>query len=502
MDQNKNEFLKYLLMINRRKGLFVLVTLLTTSIMIVGSYFIPKKYRADSTVFIEKSVINNLVKGIAVTPNMEDRIRVLKYAMLSRELIGRVLDDVKSAPPLRNETRKQEFISVLRNRIKLTVRGKEDLFIVSLVDRNPIFARDYINALVRTYVEENLSAKREETYGANRFLDEQLALFKNKLDAAEDAIIQFRRSQNVFLGNEEQTKVADIKGYLNQIDQLDLEITTLTAKKGLLEKQLRNLNPEVALFSGKRRQDAIALLEERLSKLLLTYTENYPEVVRVRGELEALRLRQQQGDDDTAPVEMQGINPVYQETLQEKMALEAEISSLNAKKAKLRQMVENREKDLREVPEQRKELDRLIQERDSTRKIYEELLMRLGQAEVSKQMEIGDKSTTFRIVDPAILPKVPVSPNMVRMILLSLAAGIGFGAGLILLLEHLDSTVKNVEELKDSGFRVLAQIPTITEEGTFQARRKRDRWLYITAGCYGLVVVVLLAFESLYRLKG
>lgn len=502
MDQNKNELLKILQMIYRRRGLFVLVALLVTSVVIAGSYRIPRKYRADSTVFIEKNVINSLVKGLAVTPDMADRIRVLKYALLSRELVNRVLDEVDSAPPLASDSQKQDYITALQRRIELSVKGKGDLFIISLVDPNPVFARDYVNTLVRTYVEENLSAKREETYGANRFLDEQIALFKGKLDRAEDAIIQFRRSQNVFLGNDEQTKVADIKGYLSQIDQIDLDITTLTAKKRLLENQLQKIDPEIALFSGKRRQDTIAHLEEKLGRLLLTYTESYPEVVRIKAEIEALRSLEEQAAEEAAPVEMQGVNPVYQETLQEKLALEAEISSLNAKKSKLQQMVQAREKDLREVPEQRKELDRLIQERDSARKIYEELLLRLGQSEVSKQMEIGDKTTTFRIVDPAILPRVPVSPNMIKMILLAIAAGIGSGVGLVMLLEKHDASIKEVGELETFGVRVLAQIPSIVEEETLFQRRKRDRWLYAVTAGYGLLVLALLAFESLHRLNG
>lgn len=502
MEPNKNELLKILQTIYRRRGLFALVALLVTSTVIAGSYLIPRKYRADSTVFIEKNVINSLVKGLAVTPDMEDRIRVLKYALLSRELVARALDEIDSAPPLAGDDQRQEFISALQKRTGLAVKGKEDLFIVSLVDKDPVFARDYINTLVRTYVEENLSAKREETYGANRFLDEQIALFRSKLDRAEDAIIEFRRSQNVFLGNDEQTKVADIKGYLSQIDQIDLDITTLAAKKRLLENQLKTIDPEIALFSGKRRRDTIAVLEEKLGRLLLTYTENYPEVVRIKAEIDALRSLEEQAAEDAAPVEMQGVNPVYQETLQEKLALEAEISSLDAKKSKLQQMVQAREKDLREVPEQRKELDRLIQERDSARKIYEELLLRLGQSEVSKQMEIGDKTTTFRIVDPAILPRVPVSPNMIKMILLAIAAGIGSGVGLVVLLEKHDASIKEVEELEAFGVRVLGQIPAIVQEQTLLQRRKMDRWLYVATACYGLVVVALLAFESLYRLKG
>ncbi len=503
METNNNELLKMLRLVQYRKGLFVAVALLITSVVIGYSFSIPKKFRADSTVFIEKNVITNLVKGLAVSPEMGDRIRVLKYALLSREIVSRVLDDVDAERVYGGDAEKQDLISELQRRTRIQIKSNGGLFIVSLIDQDPQFAKDYINTLIRTYVEENIFAKREESYGANRFLDEQIALFKNKLDLTEDAIIQFRRSHDVYLGNDESSQVASIKGYLRQIDQIELEIITLAAKRQLLEKQLKGLDPTVALFSEKRRSDSIALLDKQLQNLLLTYTDNYPEVVQLKAEIEILRRqREAGGEQEDLTSEMKGVNPLHQETMQEKLAVEAEVSSLRAKKGKLQQMVQEREEALRDVPEKKKELDRLTQERDSARKIYEELLLRLGQSEVSKQMEIGDKSTTFRIVDPAILPKVPVSPNMVRMILLAIAAGLGGGFGVVMLLEKSDGTIKDVIDLKTYGVRVLAQIPSIADQQTVQRRKRRDLYIYLTAACYGLAVLALFAYESLYRLKG
>ena len=65
-------------------------------------------------------------------------------------------------------------------------------------DPDPEFAKNYINALVGAYVEENLAAKREESFGASRFISEQVTFYKNKLDAIEDEINQFRKKTGIF----------------------------------------------------------------------------------------------------------------------------------------------------------------------------------------------------------------------------------------------------------------------------------------------------------------
>jgi len=230
-----------------------------------------------------------------------------------------------------------------------------------------------------------------------------------------------------------------------------------------LQTQLASLSPTVDVLSGGNGDSSIEGLEKRLSTLLLRYTENYPEVVRLKSELESLKHKNtnKSGYGDSQTTMLTSVNPLYQELQQQAFAVEAEISSLTAKKQNLEKRVHLREKELRDIPKNKKELGVLVQERDSYRQIYQELLSRMGQSEVSKQMEITDRAGTFRIVDPAILPTTPVSPNLARMILVAIAAGLGCGFGVVLLLENLDLTIKDSDQLEAMGIEVLAIIPRI-----------------------------------------
>ncbi|PNU19958.1 chain length-determining protein [Geothermobacter hydrogeniphilus] len=489
------ELFRYLEMIYERRTLFVLTTILATVVFICGSYLLPRKYEADSTVFIEKSVINNLVKGLAITPDMDDRIRVLKYALLSRGLITRVLKDLDMDTLHPDVEDFQELVSNLQGRTKIEVKGK-DLFTVSLVDRNPKFAQQYVNRLVSAYVEENLSGKREETYGANRFLQDQLTHFKKKLDTAEDAIIAFRKKQGIFLSQDEAGSLADLKDYQKQIEQIGIQLNTLKARKTKLGGQMRSLEPTIAVFSEKQRDDRISFLEARLQQLLLTYTENYPDVVRLKAEMEDLKARNANGVA-SKPVksEMMVSNPVYQDVQQKMLAIEAEIGALTSHRKSLRKIIADRKAALQNVPVSRKKLAVLTQERDSYRKIYQELLLRLGQAEVSKQMEIGDKATTFRIVDPAYLPTRPIFPNRIKMIFLAVCAAIGVGAGLVILLESLKGAVRSADELTLAGLSIIGVIPVIVDSESQAALVRGNRMLGMVVVLYSAGIATVLACE-------
>jgi hypothetical protein len=129
--------------------------------------------------------------------------------------------------------------------------------------------------------------------------------------------------------------------------------------------------------------------------------------------------------------------------------------------------------------------------------IYEQLLQRVGVSEVSKQMEVADKATTFRIVDPAILPTQPVGTKRLLMMILGVLGGIACGLGAVFVIEHVDSTIKGSEDLRKMGVTVLAEIPFIWSEKDIQSMRKKDKVAFAFAGVCALMIGGMLVHDLL-----
>ena len=232
--------------------------------------------------------------------------------------------------------------------------------------------------------------------------------------------------------------------------------------------------------------------------LLTRYTENYPEVIKTRAEIETIKKqietqKQSQGAENASESDLGSgtsmMNPLYQQLKEELFRSDSEIDSLKAKQATLNNRLKKSESEMQNIPKEKKDLSDLERDRNTYQKIYEQLLSRLGQSEVSEQMEVQDKGTTFRVVDPAILPTRPVSPNRVLLILIGIAAGAAAGVGAVLLSDYLDNSIRDIDTLKSElGLQVLAVIPKITTDDDIKKEQRLDRRVYAISLTYLTII--------------
>jgi polysaccharide chain length determinant protein (PEP-CTERM system associated) len=470
MASNEMDYKRYLLLIKRDKKLCIIIALIIMTLVTAGSYVIPNKFEAKSTVFVEKSVLSELLKGLTFTPSTEDKIKVLTYALNSRTLIAKVIDELDMKKG--GEAELEGLTKNLQEHTQIKIKDKEGLFVISFQDDNPKLARDYVNALVRRYIDENTSSKREESYGATKFLTEQLTTFRDKLQKTEDEVNAFKRGAGSIATMDTGSLLKDINDSQQRADDLKIK-----------EAQLETILAGLGRVSST--QSNLPVLQKRLQELQLQYTDSYPEIVRLKDEIRGVE-EQKKGAKPTTV--RPSDSPEYDRLNSELRAIRQAESNLRATIAKNRSLLQN-------IPAAKAQLDNLEREKQSQKSLYESMLARQGQSEVSKQMEVQDKSTVFRVVDPAVLPIKPVSPDRTKLILLGILAGIGGGLGLVILKDQMDDTVKSVDMARLFGLPILAVIPHIEDPEQRTLQTRRDRKLYAAGGLYFLVILAVLVLE-------
>jgi polysaccharide chain length determinant protein (PEP-CTERM system associated) len=473
MANNELNIKRYMQLVIARKSICILTALAVMTIAVIISYSLPKIYEAKSVVFIEKSVIADLIKGIAVTPSIEDKIKVLTYAITSRTLLEKVIDELDMNVKIGRETSKEELLKEVQKNLQVKQKDKESLFIITYRDKNPKIARDFVNTLVSHYIEQNVSSKREDSYGASKFLSEQADNFKQKLEKAENAVNEYKKSKGIVVG-------VDPSILQRELDSSQQRLDEIRVKRAQLETRLEGLRKDSPL-AGKINQ-----MKKRLSELKIQYTDSYPEVVQLKSEIESLQSQMKSIDKSD-----------HIENKEEIEKVTAEVRVLKQAEDNLRNSIASNRNLLRTIPTVKAEIEDLERERNTQKDLYSQLVNRQGQSEVSRQMEVQDKSANYRIVDPAVMPVKPVSPDRIRIMLMGLAAGLGAAFALVFLLDTLDHSIKSLEMVKQLGFPVLAVIPVIEDPLEKAIQRKKDIRLYLISFVYFGFLVACVLLELL-----
>lgn len=471
MEPSQVQYKKYLYLVKRRIELFLLIALLLMTALFVVIYLLPKKYEATSTFFIERTLLNQLVRG-NVAPSNDDTLNVVTTAITSRNFLKKVVDSLKM-DSLQKE-RDDKVISRIKEGITVKVKDRNQ-FTVSFVDKNPVLARDTVNTLIRLYKQEVVSAKQDESSEATQFLSDQITAVTAQLAKTESAINAYKRQNGGIISIDEAKLFDEINSAQQKLYDLQLKRRQLEG----MRQVTRNSNDAV--------QAKLVSLQSKLDDLRALYTETYPEVVSVKNEIAAVKEQL---------LSHQGGQPLPMDP-QELGKINSEIQAIAATEQEVRRFISTNRAVLQRIPSAKAGLEQLEMERKNQKTIYEQLFARHGQSELSKQMEVQDKSTSLRVIDPAVLPQKPVSPNRLLLMLAGIAGSIAASLGLLVMLDKLDGSVKEVESLKGLGLPVLAIIPKLEEPAKVLRQRRRAWSVTVAAAVYFLFLLSLPAMELL-----
>lgn len=516
VDSTSQEFdiKRYLAVVYKRRYLAIAIALVIMTLATVGSYVWPKTYEANSTVFIERSsLMDPLIRGIGVSNSMEDRLRNLKNGITSRNIVDRVVKKLDLDISARKAGQHDELVRSIQDNLTVAVKTdsrerETDLFTISYKGTNPKTVRDVVNTLVSEFIEENVSFRRTDAYGAYEFIQNQLMEYKTKLEQSDKAIRDFRENNPRMVPQSETAVITNIERLQTGQMEAEIRLKELLRKQENLRKQISGEKELTIAFVTREGSPQARLNHLNNQLLILTgkYTDNYPEVIKVKSEIEDLKRQIAQSKTsggESVGSETSAINPVYQQLKEELFKTDSEIESLRGRISELGRQKAESQHALGRMPKEQEEWVKLQRDRNVLQKLYDDLLQKLENAKVSKDLELTDKNATFRIVDPAVLPSFPLKPDRIKVILAGIFLGIAGGIGATVVLEFIDKSFKDEKSIESTlRVPVLASIPMVISETETIMTKQRDRKVFIAAGAYAGVVALILGIEVVSKAMG
>jgi len=243
--------------------------------------------------------------------------------------------------------------------------------------------------------------------------------------------------------------------------------------------------------------ERLTKLQQDLDNLRSRFTDAYPDVVRLRADIDTLtRQLARHAPSDHQP--SAGADAVARLTDSLHDA-DTELRALKEEERILRQSIASLEQRVENVPKRQQEFQEINRDYETTKERYDTLLKRYEEAQLAESLEQGKNVEQFRILDPALPPREPVAPNRMRMLALGLMAAIGLAVGAVVAAEKLDTAFHSIDDLRAFvSVPTLGRVPVIASRA--QTRRNRRRAALVAVSV--LAGVLLIVAGSRYLAHG
>ena len=500
MDEQKNlTVLDYLEIVLRRKWLILIPFLLSATVAVYLCATLPPIYRSTTTILVEpQQVPENYVQS-TVTGSVQNRLATISEQILSRTMLESVIREFNLYPKLLQTHPMEEVVNVMRKDIEIKVTDRPSqtpsapaTFTLSYLGQDPETVQKVTSKLATLYIEENLRVRAGMARGTRDFLEKQLAEIEQTLKEREAALREFKERYMGELPEQLEANLRALDQLQNQRATLLTSLRTAEDRQVLLEQQLAEIPQYTGGYDDAELNRQIASKHQEIASLRARYTDQYPDVERVKNELRDLEQRLSKsktgGETEHGSARPPLQNPAYARLKEQVDAnrltlqsLRSEIAAINAKMKKIREEVDN-------IPKREQELVTLTRDYESIKRSYDSMMARKINAEIAENLEVRQKSEQFRILDPPSFPEKPFKPNRTAILGIGLLVGLGLGAACAGGAEYLDRTFRSVEDVKAAiRLPVLEVIPVLAT--TREIRRKRI--LRVTIASVSAAVVIL-----------
>lgn len=481
MEETHVHALDYLSVFRRRKWWLVAPILASIAVGAALVKYLPKLYRSSATVSLIASGVSTTLVGQAAPFDNEERLRAVSQQLLSAATLTRVAREEGLAAGEPSEA----LLGKLRSSVAVTVPDpvaitneprRFDTFIVSYSDEDPSRAQRVTNRLANVFVDESSKTREQRAEHTSSFIASQLAASQARLADLEGRLRRAKESHIGQLPEQTGVNLSMLSGLRQQMDTNASSLRGEQDRLSMIERQLEALTrggndviviPRPGAAAGEvatTPESRVTALERELATARLTYTEKHPEVVRLQGELatarkEATVEHERPASDRAAKLQS---DPAYRQLVADREMARLRIRDLSRAEADSRRQIASYQSRVDAAPMVEQQLTSVQRDYDLEKQQYSELSAKLHAAEMAESVERDRRGEQFSVLYPASYPAEPVQPVPLRVMLVSIIAGICLGAALTLGREYLDRSVHNVRELRDElDLPVLGEVTRI-----------------------------------------
>jgi capsular exopolysaccharide synthesis family protein len=438
---------KYWKIIKPRLHILVIITLFCIAAAYIKVSSITPIYRSSGLLLIDPENKNVITFGNQPAfygyrnEYFNTQIRILQ----SRSLQKLVREEFKSTATIEGYLQGEDPGNIVIQGPFVEPQEATHLVEVSYRSTNPQVAAELVNLLFVKFIEFKLDIKSQSSQLAAEYINRQIKTLQQSLARKEKEMHEYSNRKELFYVSREDSESTVMKKFsdLNQayteaqINRINKE-SFYNELKGMNENDFPQVTQSQLIDSLKNTYSGLESDYKRKSQ---TFKPTYPEMVRLKSQMDTLQERINKETREIALQALQNAKSEYQ--------------SAKKKEDSLNELLEKQKSAMLSTNADAIYYKSLGIEVQNMRSLLNYLVRKEKESVVSSRLE-GIQTSNIKIIDRAEVPKHPVNAGKKRILVLALIIGLTLGFGIIFLVDYLDQTIKTPEEVKN-----LLALPTL-----------------------------------------
>jgi len=476
--QRELTFEDCLAILKRRRWLIILPVVLGATAGYALSRALPARYTSHTVVLVEQPTVPDSYVKPVVSEDLNQRLASMQEQILSRtrlqrlvEQFGMYKEDVRTVPMEVLVARLQNSITVKPlNPTQGTQPTALPGFNVDVTLGEPWLAQRVCSEITSMFMEQNLRLRQQQAEDTTRFLGAQLEEAKAKLDEQDAKLADFQGRYVGELPENEQNNLTLLMGLSPQLQAATQAVNQAREEKAFVESML---GQQLAAWESSQKgqnpetfEEQLAKAQEQLLSLRQRYTDEYPDVVKLKSDVAELQKRiqdasakKQKEPNTQAAVKALSIEPPEIQQLRAQLH-QAELAVIQKQEEQghLQEQIKGLQSRLQLSPKIQQEFKSLTRDYQTALEFYKDLLKKRNESQMATELEDRQQGEQFRVLDAPSFPERPSFPNRPLFGLGGLGAGLILGLGLVQLSEWRDKSMRSKQDVQ-----MYLRLPTLAQ---------------------------------------
>lgn len=469
----------------RRSPWLIFFVVIGSIVGVALALVLPPVYRSQAVMMVESEQIPDDLASSTVQTVATEQIQIIEQRILSREVLLEMANRLDIYPD-DSQIPAAGKVADLRNRIQIEVRGggrrgAQQATIVTVSFRAPTgeMAAAVTNEVITLFLQENIEMRTTVSGQTLDFFTQEVDRLGQEMSRLSARMLTFQEANLESLPDSLDFRRSQQAGLQSRLLQLDRDSSSLKDRRARLVELFEDTGTVLGdnntqQMTPEARQ--LADLNREYANSVAVLSLNNPRVAVLRARIEALEelVREQRAAAELASVtdteaELRAPPTPFEIQLAD---IDGQLSSIERQRVELENQLADLAVTIQATPGNAISLEAMQRDYENLRAQYNQTVSNKARAETGDMIEALSKGQRISLVEQAIAPNGPDSPNRPLVAVAGFAGGLFLGLAMILLLELLNSTIRRPVEISNKlGITALATIPYIRTQREIRRRR-------------------------------